>query len=55
MKHVKQSAKAVFIFADDITLLQNDGSAIPTVRSKISLGLLHFLVISAIKQSLSNC
>jgi hypothetical protein len=55
MKHVKQSAKVVFIFADDITLLQQDGSSIPTVRSKISLDLLRFLVVNAIKRSLSNC
>jgi len=55
MKHVKQSAKVVFIFADDITFLQKNGSSIPTVRSKISLDSVRFLVINSIKRSLLKC
>jgi len=46
MKHV------VFIFANDITFLQKDGNSIPTVRSKISLDSVRFLVINTIKRSL---
>lgn len=54
MKHVKQSAKAVFIFADDITFLQNNGSSIPTVRSKIRLDSVRFLVINALCRIVSR-